>query len=111
MPTHLSSAHRTAQVFWVSENRLFHAYALNKYLTLAKSVNKNMSDEEYRYPPPPPVSLCVVHRKFDGRRHFSLLMSQENYAAQIVMCDSERYEAKRTRRAGGDDKIIRASDA
>eukprot|EP01116_Phalansterium_solitarium_P006298 TRINITY_DN185_c0_g1_i1.p1 TRINITY_DN185_c0_g1~~TRINITY_DN185_c0_g1_i1.p1 ORF type:complete len:1214 (+),score=437.05 TRINITY_DN185_c0_g1_i1:175-3642(+) len=37
-----------AQVFWMSDNRLFHAYALNKYYQLAKSVNKNMTEDEHR---------------------------------------------------------------
>jgi translation initiation factor 3 subunit A len=37
---------RLAQIFWVSENYLFHAYALHRYFQLSKSYNTELTEEQ-----------------------------------------------------------------
>ena len=39
---------KLAQIFLVSENYVFHAYTLNKFYTLSKNYNKNLTEEESR---------------------------------------------------------------
>lgn len=37
---------KLSQIFWVSENYLYHAYALNKFFNITKSFNKSLTEEE-----------------------------------------------------------------
>jgi len=39
---------KLTQIFWVSGNYLFHAYAWHKFYTLSKNHNKNLSAEELK---------------------------------------------------------------
>lgn len=44
----ISYYQRLAQVYWVSENYLYHAHAIHKLYSLSKQHNPNLSEEEQK---------------------------------------------------------------
>jgi translation initiation factor 3 subunit A len=71
--------HKLSQIFWVSKNYFFHAYAWNKFYTLSKMYNKVMTEEEGRIHATALLlsGLCIPPEESKGESVFEFDMQRE----------------------------------